>query len=332
MSKKKEFFLIVAFSFFLPIISYIIAEGFFSKITTANYESTNAIENIPKVKASDQKPISLLFVGDIMLDRTIRKNGEMYTYQKLFSCLEEEFSKHDAVIGNLEGTVTNFTSVSRNAAYESPESFRFTFDPLALKSLRDIGLSIVSLANNHIRDFGDEGIKQTTSNLTNLEIQYFGDPRIGFQKYTIKEINGTRIAFIPYNQFFGNTEQTLQDLNATQNISDIQIIFAHWGDEYVPTKQKEKDLAKTFINNGADLIIGAHPHVIQEDEIYKDVHIFYSLGNFIFDQYWKEAVRNGIMVQVQIKDKKIISTNKIEIESKRNMGTCLKNLQKYSAY
>jgi poly-gamma-glutamate synthesis protein (capsule biosynthesis protein) len=295
---------------------------FFKKKSSTIIEP--AIISIIKKEIQIQEPISLLFVGDIMLDRTIRKDGEAYGYENLFSCLANEFSKYDEVIGNLEGTVTDFESRSRDAAYQSPESFSFTFDPLAVLALKEIGLSIVSLANNHIRDYGNEGISQTVSNLMNLEIDFFGDPRAEGRTYFIKDIKGTKIAFIGYNEFFGTKEETLEDLLKVKTSSDIQIIFSHWGNEYTEVRPDIKAFAHTLVDSGADLIIGAHPHVIQEVETYKEVAIYYSLGNFIFDQYWEEAVRDGLGVHIKIQDKKIAERENIYFESMRHKGTCLK--------
>lgn len=322
MSRKKEYLIILLFSIGIPLCGYFIASSYFSE----NYSEEISILNFTqKENKKESEPISFLFVGDIMLDRTIRKDGEVYGYSNLFSCLEEEFSKYDAVIGNLEGTITNFESVSKNASYESPQSFRFTFDPRAVQALKDIGLSIVSIANNHIRDFGDEGIAQTIKHASEMNLKTFGDPRLNSQRYTIENFKDIKIAFIPYNEFFGTKEQTYSDLKSTENISDIQIIFAHWGDEYTSPRTDIKNLAHSFVDNGADLIIGAHPHIIQESEVYENVSIYYSLGNFIFDQYWEEKVKTGLTVSVEIKDKKILITKESKTENVRHKGTCFKN-------
>lgn len=320
MKVKREYIFIVLTFFLIPLGIYI-GFSFFQK-EKPNQVTTETFEN--QKQAPVLEPISFLFVGDIMLDRTIKKDGEAYGYDSLFSCLKKEFEGYDEVIGNLEGTVTNFESVSRDAAYESPQSFRFTFDPKALQSLADIGLSTVSLANNHIRDFGEEGIMQTLENTERMNVATFGNPQKGKVRYLLKEIKGTTFTFIPYNQFFGTPEQTLEDLTSVREISDMQIIFAHWGDEYTPARTDIKNLAHSFVQNGADLIIGAHPHVIQESEIYQGVPIYYSLGNFIFDQYWEPAVREGLAVSFKIQNNKIIDTQEKKFESRRHAGTCKK--------
>lgn len=320
-STNKFFVFIFALSVILLLPS--LFEFFYFKNLNSN--STNFKDNLPELNILKDEKFSILFVGDIMLDRTIRKDGEAQGYEELFSCLTNEFSKYDYVIGNLEGTITDYESVSKNAEYLSPSSFRFTFDKNAVKALVDIGLSAVSIGNNHIKDFGNEGIEQTVQKAEELKLITFGDPREGRVRYKILNIKDTNIALIPYNQFFGTTEQTLEDLFNTQKNSDIQIVYTHWGNEYVEANQVTKSLARNFVDSGADLIVGTHPHVIQESEIYKNVNIYYSLGNFIFDQYWEESVRKGLTLSVTFDNKKIISIEEKIIESKRNAGTCFKN-------
>lgn len=323
MLGKKGYLYIFLILTSIVLLTYFVVPPDFEKNTVASLSDISFYQKIFSPE-ENSKPISLLFVGDIMLDRSIRKDGELYGYENIFACLEEEFKKHDEVIGNLEGTITSNKSVSRDAEYLSPESYRFTFDKKSVEKLRNIGLSIVSIGNNHIRDFGNDGITQTIQSGSEINLDIFGDPRTSSQRYIIKNIEGNRVAFIVYNQFFGTVNQTLEDLEVAKKTSDIQIIFTHWGDEYLPVREDIKTLAHNFVDKGADLIIGTHPHVIQENEKYKDIEIFYSLGNFIFDQYWEEAVRNGLLVTVLIEDKKIISTQKIFSESIRHKGTCLK--------
>ncbi len=327
MSAKAEFILILILSFGTPLITYPFAYSYFAIDYDIENESTPSAQSLASSQQMFQKtePLSLLFVGDIMLDRTIRLNGDDLGYESLFSCLKDEFSSHDAVIGNLEGAVTNHPSVSAGAPYEAAESFRFTFDPDAVEALVNIGLSIVSIGNNHIRDFGNEGINQTLAHTKKLGLDVFGDPRKNGEKYIVKEFDNTKIAFIAHNQFFGTQKETLENLIDAQSNSDLQIIFSHWGDEYVPARKDTKVFAHELVDNGADLIIGAHPHVIQEHESYNDVWIYYSLGNFIFDQYWDNEVQTGLALKVLIQDGKVLTIEELEVESKRREGTCFKN-------
>lgn len=323
MNRKTTYIFVVMLSITLPIVFYFLILFILNTRTTqtteAEYNPFGITEEIEK------EPVKLLFIGDIMLDRTIRKDGERYGYSNLFSCLEATFSQYNSVIGNLEGTVTNFESVSRDAGYEEPASFRFTFDAAAVAALKAIGLDTVSIANNHIKDFGEEGVIQTVKNLGALEVDFFGNPLSKQERWLIKDVNGVRVAYIPYNEFFGTKEETFADLQSTIQSSDIQIIFAHWGDEYVPVREDIRELAYDFIESGADLIIGAHPHVIQEKEVYQGATIYYSLGNFIFDQYFQEDVTEGLAVGVEIFNNKIISFTEHKIKSKRHEGSCFVN-------
>jgi poly-gamma-glutamate synthesis protein (capsule biosynthesis protein) len=238
------------------------------------------------------KEAKILFVGDMMLDRTIRTIGDKQGYDHLFSCVGGYLSGFDAVVGNLEGPITPAESKSLKTKPGEPGNTTFTFDPKVVSSLSKHNIKFVSLGNNHIMDFGREGLEITQVLLDKQDIVGFGSP-IGSNAATTT-INGKRIAFVAYNKFLGQSDpkktiDTIAKLDPGYQI----VVYAHWGEEYVPANETEKNLAHQFIDAGADLVIGSHPHVIQEHEEYKGRHIYYSLGNFIFDQYWIPEVRIG---------------------------------------
>jgi len=282
------------------------------------------------------EPMKVLFLGDMMLDRTLRKRGEEKGYPFIFECMKDTFSQYDEVVVNLEGTVTQYESVSRDAAYLAPESFRFTFDPAALDAAVESGITIFGLANNHIFDYGREGVLETIKNLSERNLGFFGNPldedsslSIDTDKNkTYAHINKPSIVIVPFNEFFGskdaNKKETLAGIEKAKQESPHAtiVVFAHWGDEYVPASDRVKGWAYEFIDAGADVIIGTHPHVIQEVEIYKDARIYYSLGNFIFDQYWEEAVRTGIAVEMVIDAKKPPEFREIMLDIDRSGQTC----------
>jgi poly-gamma-glutamate synthesis protein (capsule biosynthesis protein) len=159
------------------------------------------------------------------------------------------------------------------------------------------------LANNHILNFGWQGLASTKKYLDEAGIEYFGAPN--GQRNIIKEINGVKIGFISYNEFYGHNEEeeklVIEEIEKIKTETDLVIIFSHWGPEYrlTPT-DAVKELAHKFINGGADLIIGSHPHVSEPMEEYNGKRIYYSLGNFVFDQYFDEDVRNGMGVVVKV--------------------------------
>lgn len=251
------------------------------------------------------KSAEILFVGDLMFDRGIRyyaeKNGGN---DFIFSKISDFLKSNDLVVANLEGTITKNQSVSAGTAPGSTNNYYFTFDPSVAKTLYDNNIKMVSLGNNHILNFGEAGLVETKKYLDIAKVGYFGAP--DYPKSTQATINGIKITFINYNEFADSN--TIEDIKKARNFSDIIIVYAHWGVEYQknPT-EGQINLAHQFIDEGADLVIGSHPHVIQTTEVYKNKKIYYSLGNFIFDQYFSEDVRNGMGVVVKISANKKLS-------------------------
>jgi poly-gamma-glutamate synthesis protein (capsule biosynthesis protein) len=251
----------------------------------------------------DSKPITLVFGGDVMLDRAVRNKVGPTNYKIFDDSLIEVFSSADLAILNLEGPVTDLPSISAPAPFLAPESFSFTFEPQSLTELVRAGIDVVSVGNNHIRDRGPEGVRQSKIHLDAQSIAHFGLPNEEASLSTIIEKNGTRFGFIAYNQFIPTVtdERFVQLVEELASTTDFTVVFPHWGNEYetIPTA-KQAILARSFIDAGADLVVGAHPHVIQSFETYNNRAVAYSLGNLIFDQWFEESVRNGVLLRVQI--------------------------------
>lgn len=255
----------------------------------------------------DNNDINILFLGDMMFDRNIRlainKNSGEFIFQKV----ENLFQNNDLVVGNLEGPITDYRSVSVNSRMGSANNFTFTFDPSVAGLLAGENIKLVNLGNNHILNFGTSGVAKTRKYLAESGIDFFGDPEKGS---IVENINGFKIAFVSYNQFFTDGDkkafQNLEDVK--KNNPDLIILYAHWGAEYMTKPGTSmKVLAHKFIDSGVDLVIGSHPHVVQSKEEYKGKLIYYSLGNFIFDQYFSANTEKGLAVKVEIDpiDKKI---------------------------
>ncbi len=277
------------------------------------------------------KVTTLYFVGDMMLDRSVRtsvvKNfgGD---YNKLFENLGE-LKNADILFGNLEGDVSD---IGNNVG----SKYSFRMDPLVLPALRNAGFDIVSFANNHVGDWNvpaftdtlarlsSEGILQTGAGLTKSEAE---NP-------AIIEKNGVRFGFIGFSDVGPNwlkatsttpgillaSDPRLGEIikNAKADV-DVLITSFHWGIEYkkVHNVVQEK-IAHLAIDSGADMVIGHHPHVIQDIEIYKDKPIVYSLGNFIFDQYFSKDTMEGMLFEVvyEGKDLKETKSRLIKLNSK----------------
>lgn len=260
------------------------------------------IEEAPVVvQAAVLAPIKLTFVGDMMFDRYIRTKASQQSYKFILEETLAIFEDSDLVVGNLEAPVTDFDSVSQQTSTTSAQHFTFTTEPAALTAFSSLPFA-ANLGNNHIFNFGAEGIAQTEKYLAAAGIGFFGQTGQSTPTYMITEIEGYRIALINYNQFVaGGAQQTLEDLELVSGITDLQIVYAHWGIEYeLVARPVVVTLAHQFVDAGADVIIGSHPHVIQNSEIYQGAPIFYSLGNFVFDQYFDAQVRTGLVVSVMI--------------------------------
>lgn len=249
--------------------------------------------------------VRILFVGDIMFDRGIRyyaqKNGgNEFIFDKISSALKN----NDLVVANLEGPITDNKSVSAGTVAGSANNYFFTFDPSWAKTLFQENIKLVDLGNNHILNFGRAGLASTKKYLDEAKIGYFGAP--DYPKSISAEIRGVKITFISYNEFSDLPEgieakSTVEEIQKAKQYSDIIIVFSHWGVEYSLTPTDDmKNLAHKFVDAGADLIVGSHPHVIEPSEIYNGKKIYYSLGNFVFDQYFSNDVRNGLGVVVKI--------------------------------
>jgi poly-gamma-glutamate synthesis protein (capsule biosynthesis protein) len=210
--------------------------------------------------------------------------------------------RFDIVAANLEGAVTD------NGAHYAPvNAYDFAFAPGLISQLKPYGFNFFNLANNHILDQGQRGYKETLSNLEGLAIAYSGcpDTRTGDCSARITEINGQQISFLGFSQVYGalDRDDVLRQVASSSEAADLVIVNIHWGREYehdfLPNQQ---ELGRALVDAGADIIIGHHPHVVQGMEVYKDRPIFYSLGNFIFDQYFSPDTQDGLAVEVAVFD------------------------------
>lgn len=269
------------------------------------------------IEKTDTSEVSVVFLGDIMLDRQVRLNGEKNGYDYIIEQSLPLWGDADAVVANLEGPITGNPSTSVGSVVGSPENFSFTFAPETADFLKRAGITHVSLGNNHILNQGWDGVTETKRHLTLAGVHYFGVPGDNPHRTSVFEKNGIRIALVAYNEFSKNdAPSTVNAIHAAEKIADYTVVFAHWGNEYEPDPREDQQvLARTFVDAGADLIIGAHPHVIQSYEIYNNVPIYYSLGNFIFDQYWTPEVRCGLVLQTTFgRDSLTVKEETVRIE------------------
>ncbi|MGD0576896.1 MAG: CapA family protein [Candidatus Staskawiczbacteria bacterium] len=288
---------IILVLYLLAVVMLVIAAGVF----LANKKQE--VIKKPLIPAATKNYAQILFAGDMMFDRGIeyyaeKNKANSFVFDKISSAL----SKNDLVVANLEGPITGNKSLSANTAPGSTDNFLFTFDPSWAATLFKQNIKLVDLGNNHILNFGYDGVTSTKKYLSAAGVDYFGAP--GGNKSIVKNINGIKIGFVSYNQFSAQPDEekeTTDEIKKIKSQDDFTVVFCHWGNEYqLEETDGQKNLGHQFIDAGADLVIGAHPHVIQPMEIYKGKRIYYSLGNFIFDQYFSKNVRNGLGVFVSI--------------------------------
>ena len=238
----------------------------------------------------------IVFVGDIMMGRHVETLMEQSSGEYPFVYVAEFLRNADIAIGNLEGVI-------QTAHVHTPDfTTRFSFGGEVANILSQAGFGAMSMGNNHTFDYGNLGYKESRNYLSESNIAPFGNPiTIGEESFiTIKKHED--ITFVSINDTFGVARQN----EAVQLIShlhkqnkDLIFVSIHWGDEYELTSNShQKELAHILIDAGADAIIGHHPHVVQEIEVYKDKPIFYSLGNFVFDQYFSREVEEGLLLEV----------------------------------
>jgi len=270
--------------------------------------------------------VRIIFAGDIMLSRQIGRIMERQgDYNFPFELVAEKVRSADIAFGNLENPVSD-----RGTNVGSIYSFRA--DPQSLSGLKWAGFDVVSLANNHILDWGRDAFSDTLRHLSEAGIKGVGIGENYGDAHKPARIKASRQGFclFAYSEFaskayIGDVSQTVANIDKNQIFTDIDIakgnncdvvvVSLHWGNEYeIVPMEWQKELAHTLIDNGALLVIGHHPHVVQPVERYKDGIIAYSLGNFIFDQNFSEDTGKGIVLEVVIDDSKIKEVEEIKIK------------------
>ena len=251
-------------------------------------EKPNNINNNVNIKNT------FLFVGDIMLARGVGDQIDKYGFDHLLENVKGAFRGIDYVVGNLEGPIV------KDAPKIPHNSFVFAFPEESANFLRKHLFNVLSLANNHTNNYqGEAGFNQTVDFLKSVGIYTAGHYKDCSDKYIYNNSNNY---FIAFNLTFGDngcSQEILKNIQKIKqtNTESFVILMPHWGEEYkTHSNSFQQKLAHQFIDQGADLIVGTHPHVVQEVEIYKNKLIFYSLGNFIFDQWFSTNTQEGLMV------------------------------------
>ncbi len=275
-------------------------------------------------KTAVGKSVKIIFAGDLMFDRYIRQIAQKKGNDFIFQGLTDYLNSADLVVANLEGPITDNQSKSIGSEFKSHDNFVFTFDPDLVPTLIKQNIKVVNLGNNHILNFGKDGLQQTVKNLDKEGIKCFGDTggESSCQPYLETEVNGINLGLVNYSRFAENSaKRALGNIKKLKKEVDFLAVYTHWGQEY-KTEQNESQeiLAHQFVDAGADAVIGSHPHVIQGQEVYKGKIIYYSLGNFIFDQYFSANTKKGLLIEFEIGEEGSLENIKETELNLRNNG------------
>ncbi|PZV18109.1 MAG: poly-gamma-glutamate biosynthesis protein [Leptolyngbya sp.] len=275
-----------------------------------------ALETVPVLKhnqvANPKDPtVTLMFAGDVTLaDHFEEVIGQ--DYQRPFAAMKE-YQQADLSMVNLENPLTRATLAMPD------KQFNFKANPDAVKVLTTGGVDLVNLANNHTMDFEADGLKETLATLDAAGIQYMGAGKdlTEARRPKIIDVKGQRIAYLSYwGEEYGaeankagvnsiKEDRIAEDIKAIRDQVDWVVVNFHWGQELADTPADwQVKLGHFTIDQGADVIVGHHPHVLQGAEIYKGRPIAYSLGNFIFGGNSRTDYDTAVM-QVSLKDKQM---------------------------
>lgn len=246
----------------------------------------------------------------MMFDRGVETLMQSNSFSYPVEIIKDFLNGFDFSVGNLEGPINEKPKEFSDA------SMMFSFDKRVVDSLRLGNFKVVSLANNHTLNMERKGLEETKTILKDSGIGFSGDP-IDCDADYIYQKDGVTFYSVNVTYPSNCSNKEIADwIKGTKfyNPETFFVVLVHWGTEYKTISSKEQEsLAHDMIDAGADLIIGGHPHVVEEVEKYNNKLIFYSLGNFIFDQYFSKETQEGLTVGVEIyPDKKVYSLSPVK--------------------
>lgn len=324
------------FYVFMLILIVLVVLGVYTLVTRTNIIDSITSSNDPSqtgeaevVTPSEVVPeditIKMTVIGDIMCHNTqytdaYNSSKDEYDFSYVLEDVKNKLSQSDITVGNLETTFAGSkVGYSSYPTFNTPETLG--------NALKDAGVDVLSTANNHCMDKGYSGLVSTIEELDEIGIDHMGtyESEEASNEILVKDVNGIKIAFLAYT--YGTNginvpddksyavnlidkDKIKEDLEAAKELDvDLISVSMHWGTEYrqTPTDEQE-ELADFLFENGADIILGSHPHVLEkmekrtielEDGTTKDGFIIYSLGNFMSGQYY-DYTQQSIILDLQI--------------------------------
>lgn len=270
-------------------------------------------------KQEDTNKLSMVMVGDCLIHRfvyTDAKNSDgSYSFSKMFTEVEPLIKNHDLAFYNQESNIGGKSlGLSAYPRFNSPEEIG--------DDMVDLGFNLVSLANNHTMDKGEQGVINSVNYWKTKPGVYYTGQALSEEdresNIKIEEKNGIKYAFFAYTtvtngllppsgkEYLTNIyskEKAKADINKVKDKVDLIIVSMHWGEEYTTNPNgNQKQIAKELSDMGVNLIIGNHAHSIQPVEMVGDTLVFYALGNFIAAQDTPDR-QTGVIVSLDINKK-----------------------------
>lgn len=289
-------------------VGLVIIAGF---VAFSLVEDTSFGHYLERVAHKEVSPTIMIILGDVMLDRGVEKRF-LKDPVNYFSNLRSFLSGADVVVFNHEGVLPLVNRDTTN------DSFQFSFRKDIVEAFAD-GLPMVAgLANNHSHNFGSQGFLETKTQLSEMGVDSFGSPFDDLGDVYEATLNDIPVAVYGY-QDWNNRIAVLGALKAKSQIGTLDVVYVHWGEEYEQTPtEAQRVLAEEFIQAGADMVVGMHPHVVEPVEIIFGKPVFYSLGNTIFDQSFSPQTEHGLALTLQIiKGHVVITTTPVIVKDNR---------------
>ena len=245
----------------------------------------------PMLQADGSKIVTITCVGDVTIGRNVQHKGKSIFEEELkrqnndinfiFRNVKDIFESDDLTIANFEGTLADSYTIPDK---KKNNQFLFLGPPSYASALSDNGVEVVTMENNHVADFGEDGVSSTIAAMESVGVVWANQNHMA-----VYETQGIRIGILAYqtlNQSISSEERAKQlpgIIADAKKTCDLVICAFHWGEEkdYSP-REKQIMLGRAAIDAGADLVIGHHSHRINPIEKYKDKYIVYSLGNCSF--------------------------------------------------
>ena len=267
----------------------------------------------PEETEPEFEEITMFFTGDVMIQRVTGLYDSKGINGIISEYLEEEMVSADMTM------INNEFPFSTRGSQHPDKQFTFRVNPDYVQMLLDMGVDVASLANNHALDYGVDALSDSFTTLDGAGISYVGagETKERAEEAIFIEIGGRKIGIlsasrvIPVVEWNIDNRQpgllcTYDSTRLVQRIQEIEeecdytIVFVHWGIERKAYPEEyQHDLAKQYIDAGADLVVGNHSHVPQGIEYYKDVPIVYCMGNYIFNDDMPDTYATKVTVDVE---------------------------------